>query len=79
MVSRISSRAQGSLAAGRALGRLKRVARDPVLAVVALLTLGSLIVFVLYPLASVVDQSFRPGEGYSTSVYGEVLKSAYLR
>lgn len=79
MGSHTSSRAQRSQAASQALGRLKRVARDPVLAAAALITLGSLIVFVLYPLASVVDQSFRPGEGYSAAAYGEVLKSAYLR
>lgn len=63
----------------RAIGDFKRVARDPLLAVVAFLTLGSLLVFVVYPLLSVVAQSLKPGDSFSVSVYGEVLRSAYLR
>ena len=68
-----------SIRFSRAIGSLKRVARDPLLAIVALLTLGSLLVFVIYPLISVIAQSLKPGDSFSVSVYGEVLRSAYLR
>jgi len=63
----------------RATGRLRQVARDPLLLIVSLLTLASLLLFVVYPIACVVLQSFKPGEGFSLSVYAETLKSAYLR
>lgn len=63
----------------RAIGDLKRVARDPLLLAVAALTLVSLVLFVIYPILSVVAQSLKGGSRLSFAVYGEVLKSAYLR
>ncbi len=63
----------------RAIGDLKRIARDPLLFAVALLTLLSLVVFVVWPILSVALQSFRTEAGYSLDIYRDVVKSAYLR
>lgn len=63
----------------RAIGDLKRVARDPLLLAVGVLTLASLILFVVYPILSVAIQSLKTDSGYSFKTYGEVLASAYLR
>ncbi|HEY9055400.1 MAG TPA: iron ABC transporter permease, partial [Rectinemataceae bacterium] len=54
-------------------------ARDPLLLAVSLLTLCSLLIFVVYPIASVALQSLKPGDGYSFQAYRETFKSAYLR
>lgn len=74
---------------GRVAGDLKRVSRDPLLAGVAILTILSLAVFVIYPILSVVAQSLQPGADagaesgagprLSLAVYREVIGSAYLR
>jgi iron(III) transport system permease protein len=63
----------------RAIGDLKRVARDPLLLAVGVLTLASLILFVVYPILSVAIQSLKTDTGYSLKTYGEVVASAYLR
>ncbi len=63
----------------RTIGQFRRVARDPLLLFVSVLTLASLLLFVVYPIASVVLQSLKPGDTYSLAAYAETLKSAYLR
>lgn len=57
-------------------GELRRLAKDPVLVV---LVLVSLTLFIVYPLASVILQGFRTESGWSARVFIEVAKSAYLR
>ncbi len=69
----------GTSSPSRAFGDLKRIARDPLLLIISILTMVSLIVFVVYPILSVVLQSLKTDSGFSTAIYGEVLKSAYLR
>ena len=63
----------------RAIGDLKRVARDPLLLAAGVLTLAALILFVVYPILSVAIQSLKTDSGYSLKTYGEVVASAYLR
>jgi len=63
----------------RAFGDLKRIARDPLLLLVALASLLSLIVFVAYPLISVALQSLKTESGFSLGNFVDVAKSAYLR
>ncbi|HEY9054817.1 MAG TPA: hypothetical protein VIO60_08360, partial [Rectinemataceae bacterium] len=63
----------------RTAADLKRLARDPLLLAVSILTLCSLVLFVVYPIASVALQSLKPGENYSFQAYAETFKSAYLR
>jgi len=63
----------------RAIGAFKRIARDPLLLIISILTLLSLIVFVAYPLLSVLIQSLKTDSGYSLATYIDVAKSAYLR
>ena len=63
----------------RAIGDLKRVARDPLLLAAGILTLASLLLFVVYPILSVAIQSLKTDSGYSLKTYGEVAASAYLR
>lgn len=63
----------------RAVGNIKRIARDPLLLVVTSLTFLSLVVFVVYPIMSVVIQSLKSEAGFSFGVYREVVKSSYLR
>ncbi len=63
----------------RAFGDIKRIARDPVLLLVASASLLSLIVFVAYPLLSVALQSLKTESGFSLGNFVDVVKSAYLR
>jgi len=55
------------------------VVGDPLLLIVILLVLASLVIFIIYPLVSVVLTAFRTGTGYSFSVFRDVLASRYLR
>jgi len=63
----------------RAIGAFRRIARDPLLLIISIATLLSLIVFVAYPLLSVLIQSLKTDGGYSLATYIDVAKSAYLR
>jgi len=63
----------------RAVGDVKRLARDPLLFAVAILTVLSLFVFVVYPILCVAVQSMKSDSGFSFRIYREVLGSAYLR
>ena len=63
----------------RAIGAFRRIARDPLLLIISIATLLSLIVFVAYPLLSVLIQSLKTDSGYSLATYIDVAKSAYLR
>ena len=63
----------------RAVSSFRRIARDPLLLIVSIFTLISLCLFVVYPIACVVIQSFKLGDAFSLSVYAETIKSAYLR
>ncbi|HWP67878.1 MAG TPA: iron ABC transporter permease [Rectinemataceae bacterium] len=63
----------------RAVGDIKRLARDPLLFAVTILTILSLFVFVVYPILCVAIQSMKSDSGFSFRIYQEVLKSAYLR
>ncbi len=58
---------------------IKMVVGDPLLLIVILLVLASLVIFIIYPLVSVVLTAFRTGTGYSFSVFRDVLASRYLR
>jgi iron(III) transport system permease protein len=64
---------------GKGRGDLRRLMRDPALALVIYLVLASLALFIVYPLASVVLQGFRTESGWSARIFAEVAKSAYLR
>lgn len=63
----------------RASAEIRRIARDPLLFVIIIITMLSLLVFVIYPLVSVGIQSLKTDNGLGFSIYGDVLKSAYLR
>lgn len=64
----------------RSLGEIRRTLRDPVLAAIVLIVLASLVAFIVWPLLSVVSQSFRKEGGVWTfEVYREVASSAYIR
>ncbi|TFG81234.1 MAG: iron ABC transporter permease [Spirochaetales bacterium] len=62
----------------RSVGELRRLARDPVLAIVVTAVLAALAVFIIYPLVMVVLASLRPGGKWTLGVFGEVLGNAYL-
>lgn len=63
----------------RSIGELKRIAKDPLLAVVVLAVLAALMVFIVYPLASVVLTALRPDGRWSLGVFRELVASAYMR
>ncbi len=63
----------------RTLQDLRFLVRDPGLAVAVLVILASLVMFIVYPLASVIIVSVRPQSAWSLSVFSEVFRSAYLR
>jgi iron(III) transport system permease protein len=63
----------------RAIGAFRRIARDPLLLATSIITLASLVLFVVYPIASVVVQSLKTGNGIGFGVFAEVVKSGYLR
>jgi len=63
----------------RSIGELKRTARDPLLAIVVLAVLASLMVFIIYPLASVVLTALRPEGRWSLGVFKDIAASAYMR
>jgi len=63
----------------RAGGDLRRLVRDPLLAITVTTVLASLILFILYPLISVVVTSLRSEGRWTTEVFVQVIKNAYLR
>jgi iron(III) transport system permease protein len=63
----------------RSIGELKRIAKDPLLALVVLVVLASLMVFIIYPLTSVVLTALRPEGRWSLGVFKEIAASAYMR
>ena len=63
----------------RSIGELKRIAKDPLLAVVVLAVLAALMVFIVYPLTSVVLTALRPDGRWSLGVFRELVASAYMR
>jgi iron(III) transport system permease protein len=63
----------------RAGGDLRRLVRDPLLAITVTTVLASLILFILYPLISVVVTSLRSEGRWTTEVFVQVVKNAYLR
>jgi len=63
----------------RPIGELKRLAKDPLLAIVVLAVLAALMVFIVYPLASVVLTALRPEGRWSLGVFREIAASAYMR
>jgi iron(III) transport system permease protein len=62
----------------RALREIRLTARDPLLMAVIVIVLSALILFILYPLVSVVLTSFRTPTGYSLRVFKEALSSGYI-
>jgi len=62
----------------RAAGELRRLAKDPVLAIVVTAVLAALAVFIIYPLVMVVFASLRPDGKWSLGVIREVIGNAYL-
>jgi iron(III) transport system permease protein len=62
-----------------ALGELRRMAKDPLLAIVVLVVLASLLVFIVYPLASVVLAALRPEGKWTLGVFKEIAGNAYFR
>lgn len=65
----------------RSWRELKTASRDPLLLFTIVLILSSLVIFILYPLLSVVITSFKTGPGapFTLSIFKEVISSAYLR
>jgi iron(III) transport system permease protein len=63
----------------RSIGELKRLAKDPLLAIVVLAVLAALMVFIVYPLASVVLTALRPEGRWSLGVFREIAASPYMR
>jgi iron(III) transport system permease protein len=63
----------------RAGGDLRRLVRDPLLAITVTTVLASLILFILYPLISVVVTSLRSEGRWTTEVFVQVVRNAYLR
>ena len=63
----------------RSIGELKRIAKDPLLAIVVLAVLAALMVFIVYPLASVVLTALRPEGRWSFGVFREIADSPYMR
>ncbi len=68
-----------SEAVSRSGREFRMIARDPMLLSVILLILASLVVFIVYPLVSVILESFKSDQGYTLSVFREVFSSKYLR
>ncbi len=62
----------------RASGELRRLAKDPILAIVVTAVLAALAVFIIYPLVMVVFASLRPDGRWSLGVIREVIGNAYL-
>jgi iron(III) transport system permease protein len=65
--------------ASRIVQEIRRTARDPLLAAIVVAVLLSLVVFILYPLVSVVLTSFKVEGRWTPAVFGEIAASAYLR
>jgi iron(III) transport system permease protein len=63
----------------RSFGELKRLAKDPLLGIVVLAVLAALMVFIVYPLASVVLTALRPEGRWSLGVFREIAASTYMR
>ena len=63
----------------RSIGELKRIAKDPLLAIVVLAVLAALMVFIVYPLASVVLTALRPEGRWSLGVFRDIAASPYMR
>ncbi|MFH2115471.1 MAG: iron ABC transporter permease, partial [Spirochaetota bacterium] len=63
----------------RSIWELKRTDRDPLLSIVVLAVLASLMVFIIYPLASVVLTALRPEGRWSLGVFKDIAASAYMR
>ncbi len=57
----------------------KVLMRDPLLFVVIIAILISLVLFIIWPLFDVVTVAFKTDEGFSFSVFKEVIESTYLR
>jgi iron(III) transport system permease protein len=63
----------------RSGGNLRRLFRDPLLAITVATVLASLMLFILYPLISVVVTSLRSEGRWTTEVFIQVVRNAYLR
>lgn len=66
-------------AIGVSLGEIRRLARDPLLAFVVAAVLAALVVFILYPLASVVVMALRPDGRWTVEIFRHVAANPYLR
>ncbi|PKL08421.1 MAG: ABC transporter permease [Spirochaetae bacterium HGW-Spirochaetae-7] len=62
----------------RAVAELRRLRKDPVLAIMVAAVLAALALFIIYPLVMVVFASLRPDGKWSLGVVREVLGNAYL-
>ncbi len=65
-------------AIGVSLGEIRRLARDPLLAFVVAAVLAALVVFILYPLASVVVMALRPDGRWTLEIFRHVAANPYL-
>ncbi|NLJ46128.1 MAG: iron ABC transporter permease [Treponema sp.] len=65
-------------AIGASLGEIRRLARDPLLAFVVAAVLAALVVFILYPLASVVVMALRPDGRWTVEIFRHVAANPYL-
>lgn len=65
-------------AIGASLGEIRRLARDPLLAFVVAAVLAALVVFILYPLASVVVMALRPDGRWTVEIFRHVASNPYL-
>jgi len=59
--------------------QMRMISGDPLLLVAIILILASLIIFILYPLISVILTSVRGRDGYTLGIMREVIASNYLR
>lgn len=65
-------------AIGASLGEIRRLARDPLLVFVVAAVLAALVVFILYPLASVVVMALRPDGRWTVEIFRHVASNPYL-
>lgn len=57
---------------------MKKIWREPVLLISIVAIILFLLIFIIYPLASILKVSFQSGEGFTFGVYLNTLKSSYF-